>query len=100
MSIRSLLAAGLLVLGSAVVAVPTSVAGPRPSEPGLQIVSADEISAAKRKKSRRGYNSYGGGQIACTRFGCGPIPRGCQIVGERTWDGAPSGFDAVVCPYR
>jgi hypothetical protein len=62
-----------------------------------------EVSAAKRKKSKQGYRAYNraGTQIACTRWGCRPIPRGCRIVTEYnafTWN--PSGFDAVVCPYR
>jgi len=41
-----------------------------------------------------------GTQIACTRVGCHPIPRGCRIEIERNWDGLPTGYDAVICPYR
>jgi hypothetical protein len=62
----------------------------------------DEISAAKRKKRPRATSAYGRAstQIACTRLGCNPIPPGCQIRTQFTWSGLPSGFDAVVCPYR
>ena len=41
-----------------------------------------------------------GTQIACTRTGCHPIPRGCRIEKEFGWDGLPTGFDLVVCPLR
>lgn len=38
--------------------------------------------------------------IACTRTGCRPIPPGCWIEMERNWDGLPTGFDAIICPFR
>lgn len=38
--------------------------------------------------------------IACTRSGCQPIPPGCRIEIERNWDGLPTGFDAIICPFR
>jgi hypothetical protein len=105
MRIRSLIAGGLLVAGASIALAPTGFAESRAAA-GIapaQAAQLDEMSAAKRKRTRRGAQAYGassGTQIACTRFGCNPIPRGCQIVGGRTWDGAPSGFDDVVCPYR
>ena len=37
-------------------------------------------------------------QIACTQVGCLPVPRGCYPRGGRTFSGAPSGFDVMVCP--
>lgn len=40
------------------------------------------------------------GQIACTAFGCHPIPRGCYIRAEYDFWGNPTGFDAVICPRR
>jgi hypothetical protein len=66
----------------------------------------DELSAAKRKKTRssrsaraaHAYGAYRGTQIACTRFGCHPIPRRCGITTEYNfWTLDPTGFDAVVC---
>lgn len=48
---------------------------------------------------RAGYGAYarGGGQIACTQYGCIPVQRGCYARGGRTYSGMPSGFDVVVC---
>jgi hypothetical protein len=40
------------------------------------------------------------GQIACTVFGCHPIPRGCYIRTEYDIWGNPTGFDRVTCPRR
>ena len=68
------------------------------------IHQTEAVSAAKRKKQRAaGRQAYGRSQqqIACTQFGCGPIPAGCRIrtgFNPFTWD--PSGYDEVVCPYR
>ncbi|RDV05519.1 hypothetical protein [Undibacter mobilis] len=36
-------------------------------------------------------------QIACTAFGCHPIPPNCRPQTGYRWDGIPSGFDVVVC---
>ncbi len=61
-----------------------------------------EVSAVKRKRARvHRARPRPATQIACTRYGCRPIPAGCRIEAEYnpfTWD--PSGFDAVVCPGR
>ena len=48
---------------------------------------------------RAGYGTYarGGSQIACTQYGCIPVPRGCYSRGGKTYSGMPSGFDVVVC---
>jgi hypothetical protein len=37
-------------------------------------------------------------QIACTVLGCAPVRPGCGHTTGRTWSGAPSGYDVVVCP--
>jgi hypothetical protein len=37
-------------------------------------------------------------QIACTQFGCHPVPPGCHPAPQRTFSGNTTGFDAVVCP--
>jgi hypothetical protein len=72
-----------------------------------QAYQSEAFSAAKRKKKstagRSGYQAYGrsGTQIACTQFGCHPIPPGCRIrTGYNPWTWDPTGFDEVVCPYR
>ncbi|KQZ00673.1 hypothetical protein ASD45_07265 [Pseudolabrys sp. Root1462] len=49
--------------------------------------------AVKHYRARR----QSGGQIACTAFGCHPIPRNCHPTTGYRWDGLPSGFDAIVC---
>lgn len=95
------LAAGIALVAAAT--LPSRAAEKSPADrPQFQAHQADAISAAKRKKRSKGYQAYGrSGQIACTQFGCGPIPRGCRIETGRipfTWE--PSGFDDVVCPYR
>lgn len=41
-----------------------------------------------------------GRKIACTPFGCHPIPRGCHPEPGFDFWGNPTGYDIVVCPYR
>ena len=36
-------------------------------------------------------------QVACTRFGCQPIPQRCHPEQGYDWDGIPTGFDIIVC---
>jgi hypothetical protein len=95
-----LLTTAAALLGAALLATPAAAGAP-PSA-GLMTDNAGpiEVSAQRRKRSKARRTAAPATQIACTRFGCRPIPPGCRIVGERTWDGSPSGFDAVVCPYR
>lgn len=97
----TLVLAGVVLLGAAI--LPARAEEPARTATQTQTLQADDISAAKRKKRVRGYPAYGRSQqqIACTQFGCNPIPRGCRVVPGRnpfTWN--PSGFDEVVCPYR
>jgi hypothetical protein len=93
--------AAAVALGAAAIASSPATAGSRAvaDQPSAATAQADEFSAKKRKRYR-GYQAYGGTQIACTPFGCRPIPPGCRIITGRTWDGTPSGFDDVICPYR
>ena len=60
-------------------------------------VTAD--AASKKRHQGSGYGAYAGapGRIACTAYGCIPVQRGCYPRGGKTWSGAPSGFDVVVC---
>jgi len=67
--------------------------------PGAERGQPSDVSAAKRQPRVYRAPRRPGTQIACTRFGCRPIPPGCRIETEYnpfTWN--PSGFDAVVCP--
>lgn len=100
MRLPILLAAGLMLAGASTTA---AGAAPLAAPTEVQSKASDAISAAKRKKRPAGHRAYGrsGTQIACTRFGCRPIPPGCRIRTEyNPWTWNPTGFDAVVCPYR
>ena len=66
----------------------------------MAMVSVTDAQTDKPSANRRQQPAYSGTQIACTRVGCHPIPRGCRIEKEFTWDGMPTGFDLVVCPFR
>jgi hypothetical protein len=100
MRVLTTLAASFLV-SAAVTAAAPAVGAPALQLSSFQSSRLVEVSAAKSKKKQRANRAYTGTQIACTRYGCRPIPRGCRIETEYipfTWN--PSGFDAVVCPYR
>ncbi|MBS0534156.1 MAG: hypothetical protein JSR72_08870 [Proteobacteria bacterium] len=64
-----------------------------------QAQTSHQRSAHAKKKAVKHYRvrRQSGGQIACTAFGCHPIPRNCRPTTGYRWDGLPSGFDAVVC---
>ena len=66
----------------------------------LALPAAADAATKNRRHHHRGYDAYARapGQIACTQYGCLPVQRGCYPRGGRTWSGAPSGFDVVVCP--
>ncbi len=77
-------------------------AAPVHATPGVSqsAESAVLLSAASKKKPvkrRSARQSRDGRQIACTVFGCRPIPRHCRpVTGYNLW-GVPTGFDDVVC---
>jgi hypothetical protein len=58
-----------------------------------------EFSAAKKAKAKTRHVRVAPAErkIACTIFGCGPVPRGCTPVTGRDWWGNPSDYDQVVC---
>ena len=88
-----------VVLGVMLAAMPYSSSIARDKEnPGAQVTAQAGQNSATRKK--RNLEPAPGVQIACTHVGCHPIPRGCQIEKEYSWDGTPTGFDLVVCPFR
>lgn len=53
------------------------------------------LSAAKKK--HRAVRQDGGGQIACTVYGCHRISRRCTPTTEYNFWGNPTGFDAIAC---
>lgn len=74
-----------------------AVGGPAaPAQSGEHTIS---ISAERKKPVKRHVvrRQSGGHQIACTVFGCRPIPRNCYPTQGYTWDGMPTGFDIIVC---
>ncbi len=67
-----------------------------PVSPAAAQSSRQEAAKPKKKTVKRPARSSGR-QIACTEFGCNPIPRNCRPQTGYRWDGMPSGFDVVVC---
>ena len=90
----------VLFTAVAIAALPASSSVARDkSDTGAQTAQAQaEPNSASRKK--RTVQPAPGVQIACTHVGCNPIPRGCRIEKEFSWDGTPTGYDLVVCPFR
>jgi len=84
------LAAGLATGPAAVLA-----AGPAQAKSVTVALSA----AAKKQppKHRAARRQRPARQVACTMFGCHPIPAGCHPEPGYDWDGMPTGFDIVVC---
>lgn len=58
--------------------------------------SSPQVTKPKKKTVKRPARSAPR-QIACTEFGCHPIPPNCHPQTGYRWDGMPSGFDVVVC---
>jgi hypothetical protein len=65
----------------------------------LALPATVEAASKKKRQHSRGMDAYARAQpqIACTQFGCMPVPRGCHSRSGRTWDDMPSGFDVIVC---
>lgn len=58
---------------------------------------APQAGVKKPQAKKRVVRRSSGQQIACTPFGCHPIPRNCYPTQGYNWDGIPTGFDVVVC---
>jgi hypothetical protein len=58
--------------------------------------SFTEWSDQKRKPKRVQQSA----RVACTEFGCHPIPPGCVPVTGLDWRGYPLGYDRIVCRRR
>lgn len=87
-----------LFVAVAIAALPGSSSVAREkSDTGVQTTQAEPNAGARKKRT---VQPGPGVQIACTHVGCNPIPRGCRIEKEYSWDGTPTGFDLVVCPFR
>jgi hypothetical protein len=66
------------------------------SAPPAQATDTVTALSAAKKKQRHAVRR-GGGQIACTIYGCHRIPRHCTPTTEYDFWGNPTGFDAVAC---
>lgn len=67
-----------------------------PPAPAAAQSTQPQATPAKKKPAKRPARSRQR-QIACTEFGCHPIPPNCHPQTGYRWDGMPSGFDVVVC---
>lgn len=112
MHILAIAIAGLTLLSVS----QTQAASERVRSAGTSVTSGvpvTDFSAAKRRKKqvrtipdtsfaaiRAMTHQAEPARVACPRSGCQPVPRGCLREPERTMDGTPTGFDAIVCPMR
>jgi len=58
---------------------------------------AEKPQPKKRRVTHRAVRRSAGGQIACTRYGCHPVPAGCHPTQGFLWNGMPSGYDVIIC---
>ncbi|MBS0245877.1 MAG: hypothetical protein JSR61_04590 [Proteobacteria bacterium] len=82
----------------AVIAFGMAIAAAAPAETS-SAQTAQQRSSHVTKKAVKPYRPHrrGSRQIACTAFGCHPIPPNCHPQTGYRWDGMPSGFDVIVC---
>jgi hypothetical protein len=52
---------------------------------------------ALAKQGKKYVRSAQPSQIACTKYGCHPIPPGCTPTTQYDWWGNPTGYDRIVC---
>jgi len=101
MPLRSTLISALLATAAATVFGMPGTAGAQTADTQVLAQAAQTPTPpAPRRKQSHAIRNGSGTQIACTILGCSPIPRDCHPEGGRTWDGNPTGYDVIVCPYR
>lgn len=91
--------AALIVFTTVMLAAREGHAQPPPSD-SRQLNDAAQSDRPPPPSRQRSVDERPKTLIACTRTGCRPIPPGCWIEIERNWDGLPTGFDAIICPFR
>ena len=62
----------------------------------VAIALAPGIAVAKQSKKHVVRNAQPS-QIACTKYGCHPIPPGCTPTTQYDFFGNPTGYDRIVC---
>lgn len=86
MRIARIITAALALAFAAAVTAPAAPAA----------AQSQQVTKPKKKTVKRPVRSAPR-QIACTEFGCHPIPPNCRPQTGYRWDGMPSGFDIIVC---
>jgi hypothetical protein len=61
------------------------------------VALAPGIATAKQSKKHHVVRIAEPGHIACTRYGCFPVPSNCRPHTQLNWWGNPTGYDAVTC---
>ena len=83
-----------------IVALAAALAGGLAAGPAQAQSETVALSAAAKKqppKHRAAKRARPAQQVACTVFGCHPVPAGCHPETGYDWNGLPTGFDVVVC---
>ena len=79
----------IVALASWMSPLPAQASGEAVSLSGAAKKSPDNQRVVKKRRPTH--------QVACTMFGCQPIPRRCHPEQGYDWDGIPTGFDIIVC---
>ncbi|HEY4140138.1 MAG TPA: hypothetical protein VGM57_01925 [Pseudolabrys sp.] len=87
----------LRLIAALVIAAFAVASSPPPAQAKEQISDPVNALSAAKKKQRHVARRDGGGQIACTVYGCHRISRRCTPTTEFDFWGNPTGFDAVAC---
>ena len=58
---------------------------------------APGIATAKQAKKHYATRTAQPAKIACTKYGCHPIPPGCTPTTQYDFFGNPTGYDRIVC---
>ena len=82
-----------LAVGCALLAGGFAYGPAQASDQSLAMSAAAKKSHAKRYVVRRRPAQH----VACTVFGCHPVPPGCVPQQSYDWRGIPTGFDVAVC---
>jgi hypothetical protein len=97
---RKLLPLAAIIMFAAVILAARDGHAQRPASDSREINEAAQSDGPRPPSRQRNLYERPRTLIACTRTGCRSIPPGCWIEIERDWDGLPTGFDAVICPFR
>jgi hypothetical protein len=63
----------------------------------LAFALASGAAEAKQSKKHHVVRTAQPEHIACTKYGCYPVPRNCTPHTQLNWWGNPTGYDAIAC---